>query len=662
MVAQGSDSPGDAASHPARADAAGAGGVAEKLEKVVIRFAGDSGDGMQLTGDRFTHEAAAFGNDLATQPNFPAEIRAPQGTLPGVSSFQIQIADYDILTAGDQPDVLVAMNPAALKANLEDLPRGATIIVNTDEFTKRTLTKVGYAADPLTDDSLSDFVVHRVPMTSLTLGATESTGVGKKDGQRAKNMFALGLLSWMYGRPIGGTEQFMREKFAAKPDIAEANVLAFRAGWNYGETTEAFATTYEVAPAALPTGTYRQITGNTALAYGIVAAGQLAGLEVFLGTYPITPASDILHELSKHKNFGVTTFQAEDEIAGIGAALGASLGGALGVTSTSGPGLALKSETIGLAVMTELPLLIVDVQRGGPSTGLPTKTEQADLLQALYGRNGESPVAVLAPRSPADCFAAAVEAARIALTYRTPVLLLSDGSIANGSEPWAIPQVADLAPIEPAFEPDAAEDDSDPYQPYARDPETLARSLAVPGTRGRAHRIGGLEKADGTGNISYEPANHDLMVRLRQAKIDGIEVPDLEVEDPSGNAELLLIGWGSSYGPIGEACRRARRRGVPVAQAHLRNLNPLPANTGAVLGRYRTVVAPEMNGGQLAMLLRGRYLVDVQPWTKVAGTAFSAQELVGVIDAALDGSLTELENDKAFAARARATYRTVGGK
>ncbi|WP_216902456.1 2-oxoacid:acceptor oxidoreductase subunit alpha [Nocardia alni] len=644
--------------------------AAEKLEKVVIRFAGDSGDGMQLTGDRFTHEAAAFGNDLATQPNFPAEIRAPQGTLPGVSSFQIQIADYDILTAGDQPDVLVAMNPAALKANLAELPRGATVIVNTDEFTKRNLTKVGYAADPLADDTLSDFVVHRVPMTSLTLGATEPTGVGKKDGQRAKNMFALGLLSWMYGRPIGGTEQFMREKFAAKPDIAEANILAFRTGWNYGETTEAFATTYEVAPATLPAGTYRQITGNTALAYGIVAAGQLSGLQVFLGTYPITPASDILHELSKHKNFGVTTFQAEDEIAGIGAALGASLGGALGVTSTSGPGLALKSETIGLAVMTELPLLIVDVQRGGPSTGLPTKTEQADLLQAMYGRNGESPVAILAPRSPADCFATAVEAARIALVYRTPVLLLSDGAIANGSEPWSIPNVTELERIDPGFEAGAGQDDSagsengaaEPFLPYARDPETLARPLAVPGTRGLAHRIGGLEKADGTGNISYDPVNHELMVRIRKAKIDGIAVPDLEVDDPGSQAELLLIGWGSSYGPIGEAVRRARRRGVPVAQAHLRNLNPLPANTGGVLRRYRTVVAPEMNGGQLAMLLRARYLVDVQPWTKIAGTAFSAQELVGVIDAALDGSLAELENDKAFAARAQATYRTAGGK
>lgn len=636
------------------------GAAAEKLEKVVIRFAGDSGDGMQLTGDRFTHEAAAFGNDLATQPNFPAEIRAPQGTLPGVSSFQIQIADYDILTAGDQPDVLVAMNPAALKANLEDLARGATLIVNTDEFTKRNLSKVGYAGDPLADDTLSDFVVHQVPMTSLTMAATEPTGVGKKDGQRAKNMFALGLLSWMYGRPLGGTEQFMREKFGATPDVAEANILAFRAGWNYGETTESFATTYEVAPATLPAGTYRQITGNTALAYGLVTAGQLSGLPIFLGTYPITPASDILHELSKHKNFGVTTFQAEDEIAGIGAALGASLGGALGVTSTSGPGLALKSEAIGLAVMTELPLLIIDVQRGGPSTGLPTKTEQSDLLQALYGRNGESPVAVLAPRSPADCFETAVEAARIALTYRTPVLLLSDGAIANGSEPWSIPQVTDLAPIEPGYEADG--EDGDDFQPYARDPETLARPIAVPGTKGRAHRIGGLEKADGSGNISYEPANHELMVRLRQAKIDGITVPDLEVDDPDGCAELLLIGWGSSYGPIGEACRRARRRGVPVAQAHLRHLNPFPANLGDVLRRYRTVVAPEMNGGQLAMLLRARYLVDVQPWTKIAGTAFSAQELVGVIDAALDGSIAEMEQTKAFAARARATYRTPGGK
>jgi 2-oxoglutarate/2-oxoacid ferredoxin oxidoreductase subunit alpha len=632
---------------------------AEKLERVVIRFAGDSGDGMQLTGDRFTHEAAAFGNDLATQPNFPAEIRAPQGTLPGVSSFQIQIADYDILTAGDRPDVLVAMNPAALKANVADLPRHATIIVNTDEFTKRNLSKVGYTINPLDDDSLTDFVVHQVPMTTLTLGAVEPAGLAKKDGQRAKNMFALGLLSWMYHRPIGGTERFMREKFATKPEIGEGNILAFKAGWNYGETTESFATTYEIAPATLPAGTYRQITGNTALAYGVIAAGQLAGLPIFLGTYPITPASDILHELSKHKNFGVTTFQAEDEIAGIGAALGASFGGALGVTSTSGPGLALKSETIGLAVMTELPLLVIDVQRGGPSTGLPTKTEQADLLQAMFGRNGESPVAVLAPRSPADCFDTAVEAARIALTYRTPVLLLSDGAIANGSEPWSIPSTADLVPIDAAFEP--APDGAHQFVPYSRDPETLARPLAVPGTPGLEHRIGGLEKADGSGNISYEPANHELMVRLRQAKIDGIAVPDLIVDDPSGAAELLIVGWGSSYGPIGEACRRARRKGIAVAHAHLRHLNPFPENLESVLRRYPKVVAPEMNLGQLAMLLRARYLVDVQPWTKVAGLAFSAQELVGVIDAAVDGSLGDLESAKSRAARASATYHDTRG-
>ena len=512
----------------------GAAANREKLEKVVIRFAGDSGDGMQLTGDRFTSEAALFGNDLATQPNYPAEIRAPQGTLPGVSSFQIQIADYDILTAGDRPDVLVAMNPAALKANIDDLPRGGLVIANSDEFTKRNLAKVGYETNPLEDGSLSDYVVQAVAMTTLTLGAVEAIGASKKDGQRAKNMFALGLLSWMYGRPVETSETFIREKFARKPDVAEANVLALKAGWNYGETTEAFGTTYEVAPAKLAPGEYRQISGNTALAYGIITAGQLAGTQVVLGSYPITPASDILHELSRHKNFDVLTFQAEDEIAGIGAAIGASYGGALGVTSTSGPGVSLKSEAIGLAVMTELPLLIVDVQRGGPSTGLPTKTEQADLLQAMFGRNGESPVAVLAASSPSDCFEVAIEAARIALTYRTPVILLSDGAIANGSEPWRIPDVGTLSPIEHTFA-----KPGEHFEPYARDPQTLARQLAVPGTPGLEHRIGGLESANGSGNISYEPANHDLMVRLRQAKIDGIEVPDLQVDDPTGDAELL---------------------------------------------------------------------------------------------------------------------------
>ncbi|ASR34005.1 2-oxoglutarate ferredoxin oxidoreductase subunit alpha [Prauserella marina] len=611
-----------------------------RLDRVVIRFAGDSGDGMQLTGDRFTSEAAAFGNDLATLPNFPAEIRAPQGTIPGVSSFQVHFADYDILTPGDRPDVLVAMNPAALKANLADVPHGGTLIVNTDEFSKRNLTKVGYEADPLGDDSLSDFEVHRVAMSTLTQGALADTGLGKKDAERCKNMFALGLLSWMYHRPTEGTEQFLLEKFAKKPQIAEANILAFRAGWNYGETTEAFGTTFEVLPAKLPEGTYRQITGNTALAYGIVAAGQQSGLPVLLGTYPITPASDVLHELSKHKNFGIITFQAEDEIAGIGAALGASYGGALGVTSTSGPGIALKSETIGLGVMTELPLLVIDVQRGGPSTGLPTKTEQADLLQAMFGRNSESPVPIVAPCSPADCFDIALEATRIALAYRTPVLLLSDGAVANGSEPWLIPDVEDLPDLRVTFasEPNAT-DGSGEFWPYVRDPETLAREWAIPGTPGLQHRIGGLEKADGKGNISYDPDNHDHMVRLRQRKIDNIEVPDLTVDDPSGGkAKVLALGWGSSYGPIGAACRRVRKNGLPIAQAHLRHLNPFPANLGDLLASYETVVVPEMNLGQLAMLLRAKYLTEINSYTKVAGLPFKAEELEGVFTDIITGN------------------------
>jgi 2-oxoglutarate ferredoxin oxidoreductase subunit alpha len=612
----------------------------KQTHRVVIRFAGDSGDGMQLTGDRFTSEAAAFGNDLATLPNFPAEIRAPAGTLPGVSSFQLHFADYDILTPGDRPDVLVAMNPAALKSNLKDLPHGGVLIVNTDEFTKRNLAKVGYESNPLEDDSLAPYQVHQVAMAALTRTALEPTGMSKKDAERAKNMFALGLLSWMYHRGTEGTEAFLREKFAKKPELAEANILAFRTGWNYGETTESFAVTYEVAPAALPTGTYRQITGNLALAYGVVAAGQLAKLPVFLGTYPITPASDVLHELSKHKGMGVTTFQAEDEIAGVGAALGASFGGALGVTSTSGPGVALKSETIGLAVALELPLLILDVQRGGPSTGLPTKTEQADLLQAMYGRNGEAPVPIIAPASPSECFDAAIQAARIALTYRTPVFLLSDGSIANGSEPWNVPDVESLPDlsVEFATEPNAP-DGSGEFWPYLRDDDTLARPWAVPGTPGLEHRIGGLEKADGRGSISYDPDNHDRMVRLRQAKIDGIEVPDVTVDDPDGDAEVLVLGWGSTFGPIGAACRRVRNAGLSVAQAHLRNLNPLPDNLGEVLGRYRRVVVPEMNLGQLAMLLRARYLVDARSYTKVAGLPFGAEELAGVLTDAVKGDL-----------------------
>jgi 2-oxoglutarate ferredoxin oxidoreductase subunit alpha len=560
--------------------------------------------------------------------------------MPGVSSFQLHFADYDILTPGDRPDVLVAMNPAALKANLTDLPLGGILIANSDEFTKRNLTKVGYEANPLEDDSLSAYTVYSVAMATLAKGALAETGLSKKDAERSKNMFALGLLCWMYHRPTEGTERFLREKFSRRPDLAEANILAFRAGWNYGETTEAFAVTYEVAAAKLKLGTYRQITGNTALAYGIVAAGQQSGLPVFLGSYPITPASDILHELSKHKAFGVTTFQAEDEISGIGSAIGAAFGGALGVTTTSGPGISLKSEATGLAVALELPLLVIDVQRGGPSTGLPTKTEQSDLLQAMYGRNGESPLPIIAPQSPGDCFDAAIEATRLAVTYRTPVMILSDGSLANGSEPWKVPDIADLPVIEPKFAtaPNAT-DGSGEFWPYLRDDDTLARPWAVPGTAGLEHRIGGLEKADGKGSISYDPENHERMVRLRQAKIDGITVPDLEVDDPDGDAELLVLGWGSTYGPIGAGCRRVRGDGLSIAQAHLRHLNPFPANLGEVLRRYKTVLLPEMNLGQLALMLRGRYLVDIKSYTKVSGLPFKAEELQNVFTDALKGDL-----------------------
>jgi 2-oxoglutarate ferredoxin oxidoreductase subunit alpha len=609
----------------------------QQLDRVIIRFAGDSGDGMQLAGDRFTQETAAFGNDLSTLPNFPAEIRAPAGTLPGVSSFQVHFADHDILTPGDAPDVLVAMNPAALKANLDDVPRGADIIANTDEFTKRNLAKVGYDGSPLEDGSLSAYNVHTVPITSMTVKALEQYDVSRKEAERAKNMFALGLLSWLYNRPPESTLKFLESKFATKPEIMKANIAAFQAGWNYGETTEAFSVQYEVKPATLEPGTYRNITGNTALAYGLIAASKLSGLPIFLGSYPITPASDILHELSKHKQFGVRTFQAEDEIAGVGAALGAAFGGALGVTSTSGPGMALKAETIGLAASVELPLIVLDIQRAGPSTGMPTKTEQADLLQALFGRNEESPVAVLAPATPGDCFTIAIEAVRIAVKYRTPVILLSDGYLANGSEPWRIPDVAGLPDISTSFsfsKPEDWRDGDGPieFRPFQRDPATLARPWAVPGTPGLEHRIGGIEKADGAGTISYDPDNHDKMVRLRQAKIDGIaaDIGPLEVDDPDG-AQVLVLGWGSTFGSIGAAVRRVRTAGGSVAQAHLRHLSPMPANLGDVLRSYDKVLVPEINLGQLALLLRGRYLVDVISYNRVRGLPFRAAELAGVI-------------------------------
>ena len=598
----------------------------ENLEGVIIRFAGDSGDGMQLTGDRFTSETAMLGNDLATFPDFPAEIRAPAGSLPGVSGFQVHFADHDILTAGDRPDVLVAMNPAALRANVRDVPKGGTIIVDTDAFSDRTLQKAGYPANPLEDGTLGDYHLHEVALTSMTVGALKGIdGITSREAERSKNFFALGLMSWLYHRPTDGTIDFISKKFAKRPEIVEANTRAFRAGWNYGETSEDFAVSYEVAPAPLKPGTYRQITGNAALSYGLIAAAQLARLPLFLGAYPITPASSILEDLAGRKEFGVVTFQAEDEIAAVGAAVGAAFGGALGVTASAGPGVVLKAETVGLAIALELPLVILDIQRAGPSTGMPTKPEQADLLMVLYGRNGESPVPVVAASTPSGCFDAAIEAARIALKYRTPVYLLSDAYLANGSEPWPIPDVSELPDISTTF----AEANGEPFEPYRRDPDTLARPWAIPGTPGLEHRIGGLEKADVTGAISYDPDNHDLMVRLRAQKVAGIaaDIPELSVDDPDGDADLLVIGWGSTYGPITAGVRRARREGISVAQAHLQYLNPLPRNTGDVLRRYPRVLVPEMNLGQLAMLLRAEFLVDAVSYTKVRGRPFTAHEL-----------------------------------
>jgi 2-oxoglutarate ferredoxin oxidoreductase subunit alpha len=606
----------------------------QALDHVVIRFAGDSGDGMQLTGDRFTTSSALFGNDLSTLPDFPAEIRAPAGTLAGVSAFQVHISDHVIGTPGDVPNVLVAMNPAALKTNLADLDAGGTLIVNLDAFDERNLTKAGYDANPLTDGSLAAFDVYEVPMTSLTLEAVKPTGAKPRDAERSKNFFALGVVSWMYTRPIEPTLEWIKQRFGKTPMVAEANVLAFKAGWNFGETAELFAGNYEVKPAPLPPGLYTNVSGNTALAWGLVAAGQLAKLPVFLGSYPITPASDILHELSKHKNFGIRTLQAEDEIAGIGAALGAAFGGHLGVTTTSGPGIDLKSETMGLAISLELPLIVIDIQRGGPSTGLPTKTEQADLLLAMFGRHGEAPLPIVAARTPSDCFFVAIEAVRIAVKYRTPVILLSDGYLANGAEPWKLPDVNSFPDISQpfAFETNHVTADGTPeFWPYLRDPETLARPWAIPGTPGLTHRIGGLEKADGSGNVSYDPANHELMVKLRAAKVAGIanDIPLVEVDDPDGigGAPVLVLGWGSTYGVIGAAVKSLRERGHRVAQAHLTHLNPFPSNLGDVVRAYRKVLVPEMNLGQLSKLIRADFLVDARSVNKVQGLPFKATEI-----------------------------------
>jgi len=606
----------------------------EEKERVVIRFAGDSGDGMQLTGDRFTSATAVFGNDLATLPDFPAEIRAPVGTVHGVSAFQIQFSSREIMTPGDHPDVLVAMNPAALKAEMKWLEKGATIIVNEDAFVQRNLEKAGYTSNPLKDGSLDGYRVYLVPMTSITVRAVEELGLTRKEAERSKNMFALGLVSWMFGRPTEVTLHWLQQKFGDKPQVYDANVAAFKAGYNFGETTEIFGTSYVVKPAHAEPGTYRNISGAMALAWGLVAAADRAGLQLFYASYPITPASELLHELSRLKNFGVMTLQAEDEIAAAGIALGASFGGNLGVTGTSGPGMDLKAETLGLAVMLELPMVIVDVQRAGPSTGMPTKTEAGDLLLALFGRHGESPMPVLAASSPGNCFDTAIDAVRIAVKYRTPVIVLSDSFLGNSSEPWRIPDIDSLPEIEPGFAtgPNAGQE----FLPYLRD-ENLARPWAIPGTPGLRHRIGGLEK-DEAGAISYDADNHARMTEARAAKIDRIadDIPPLEVDDPDGDADLLVIGWGSSYGTIRAAARRVRERGRKVAVAHLVHLNPFPRNTGEIVRAYRKVLVPEMNKGQLSMLIRARFLVDTRSFTKVKGLPIFAEELETAILKVMD--------------------------
>ncbi|HEY1651877.1 MAG TPA: 2-oxoacid:acceptor oxidoreductase subunit alpha [Acidimicrobiales bacterium] len=612
------------------------------MDQVIVRFAGDSGDGMQLTGDRFTTSSALLGNDLSTFPDFPAEIRAPAGTVNGVSAFQVHISDHDILTPGDSPNVLVAMNPAALKANVGLMAKGTVLIVNSDSFEERDLAKAGYAANPLTDGSLAAYTVYEVPMTSITQEVCKEAGVKPRDAERSKNFFALGLISWLYTRPVDPTIEWISERFGSKPQVVDANTRAFRAGYDFGETAELFESNYEVKPATFEKGEYVQVTGNQALAWGLIVGTRLAGVPLFLGSYPITPASDILHELSRRKEFGVRTFQAEDEIAGIGAALGASFGGALGVTTTSGPGLDLKSETLGLAINLELPLIVVDVQRGGPSTGLPTKTEQADLLHALYGRHGEAPLPILAPQNPSDCFAIAIEATRIAIKYRTPVIVLSDGYLANGAEPWRLPDLDALEPIDPSFasEPNHVDDEGKPsFWPYIRDPETLARPWAPPGLPGLEHRIGGLEKEDGSGNVSYEGVNHERMVHLRRDKIAGIaaDIPPVEVNDETGDAQLLLVSWGSTYAAVLAGVKRVRARGMKAAHVHLRHLHPLPANLGEVLGRYTQILVPEINLGQLSRVLRAEYLVDAQTMSKMQGVPFRVGEIEAAITALLGG-------------------------
>ncbi|MCL4434902.1 MAG: 2-oxoacid:acceptor oxidoreductase subunit alpha [Actinobacteria bacterium] len=615
----------------------------KEVNQVVVRFAGDSGDGMQLTGSRFTAVTSLVPNDTATLPDYPAEIRAPAGTLAGVSSFQLHFSDHDILTPGDKPDVLVAMNPAALKAHLSMVKSGGIILVNSDSFDERSLGKAGYGSNPLDDGTVKPYRVYEIPMTKLTLEACKSVGVKPRDAERSKNFFALGLLSWMYTRPVQPTIDWIEERFASNEMVKEANLRSYKAGYNFGETAEIFEARYEVAPSRFESGTYTNVPGNTALAWGLVVASRLAKMPLFLGSYPITPASDILHELAKLKNFGVRTFQAEDEIAGAGSALGAAYGGCLGVTTTSGPGIDLKAETIGLAAHLELPMVIVDIQRVGPSTGIPTKTEQADLLAVVHGRHGESPVPVVAAMSPGHAFDAAIEACRIAIEYRTPVYLLSDGYVANSSEPWRLPDLDALPAIDPHFldTPNHVDDQGNAsYWPYVRDPDTFARQWAIPGTPGLEHRMGGLEHADGSGNVAYDTLNHEKMTQLRQAKLDAISksIPLLAVDDPDGlgGAEVLAVSWGSTYPAVLAGVRRTRKRGLKVAMVHLVHLNPFPSNLGEILGRYRKIIVPEINMGQLWTLIRARYLVDAESISKVQGIPFKAAEIESAILDALD--------------------------
>ncbi len=605
----------------------------EEKESVVVRFCGDSGDGMQLTGTEFSRSAALEGNDLATFPDFPAEIRAPAGTLPGVSGYQVHFASTDIFTPGDEPDVLVAMNPAALRMNVKDLKVGGILMVNTGAFSSQNLQKAGYKASPLGDGSLSAYQLIQLDISKLVVEALADSGLSSKDTLRAKNFYALGLMFWLYNRPIEQEIDSIRKKFGKRPDLADGNVKAFKSGYFYGETTELFTSTYKVKAARLEPGTYRNITGNEAASLGFVAAAKLSGMKLFLGSYPITPASDILHNLSTYRHFGVVTAQAEDEIAAAGMAIGATYAGCIGLTSTSGPGLALKGEILGLAVMTELPLIVIDVQRGGPSTGLPTKTEQADLMQAIFGRNSESPLAVLATRTPADCFDCALEAVRIATKYMVPVLYMTDGYIANGSEPWLLPKIEDLKTIPVQFrtEPEG-------FLPYLRDPETLARPWAIPGTPGLEHRVGGLEKENVTGNVSYDPYNHELMVRIREEKVQRIarDIPPTEIfGDPEG--EILLIGWGGTYGSIREATNAMRARGQKVSHVHLRWLNPLPSDLEGIMRRFKHVVVPELNLGQLRMMLRARTLIDVKGVNKIQGKPFKISELIKRVGAVVRG-------------------------